>query len=555
MTSINKILDAWNNAKNEYLFKMFGGENLILSRPYSYSMQAEAISLEIEKNMNSPKNPYRLFKNWFDGEVVHNAYCDITITNMQGKDWSELQHYYYYSKWHPFHNCLTAYALAANAYLGDDCIVNFPKSGKSMKVFKGMKPMKILHRLIQEFNGDEELFEAFRTWHSMQLNQKHMDGELCLSIHPLDYMTMSDNDNDWKSCMRWTDDGRCDTHGDYRSGTVQCMNSPAIIVAYLHNPEHKFYPIDSTCGWNSKQWRELFIVHEGIINEIKGYPFQDESLTNTCLMWIKELAAKNLGWTYENEEIDVGKTIIDTSDKKVYLTFDSGDYMYKDIGSIGKHRGRINKEKLFNIDKYITQESKTINNVLNVFITIPYGGYATCMSCGCELNGEQSERVMCDNCDTVMICSCCGEPIYEDCSTYWIDDRDEPVCETCFYDECARDSFSDDEYHLMQNMEEIWLLLGYDKNNKPIFYDNIAYAYEPDNEYSNFRSVFPNGYKEYAHIRKYVTPSDVDKSYMTSMYDAFDIYPRDLDKFYSNIVLDDDIYYDYNHNLLIEEDE
>ena len=120
MTSINKILDAWNNAKNEYLFKMFGGENLILSRPYSYSMQAEAISLEIEKNMNSPKNPYRLFKNWFDGEVVHNAYCDITITNMQGKDWSELQHYYYYSKWHPFHNCLTAYALAANAYLGDD---------------------------------------------------------------------------------------------------------------------------------------------------------------------------------------------------------------------------------------------------------------------------------------------------------------------------------------------------------------------------------------------------------------------------------------------------
>jgi hypothetical protein len=45
------------------------------------------------------------------------------------------------------------------------------------------------------------------------------------------------------------------------------MNSPYIIIAYLHNPNHTF-KIEDDWEWNSKRWRELFIVQKGIINEI-----------------------------------------------------------------------------------------------------------------------------------------------------------------------------------------------------------------------------------------------------------------------------------------------
>lgn len=562
MKELDVILRQWNENKSKDLLKLFGGENLILSRPYSYLAQTEALSQKIEESFKDPA--CRAFENWYN-TMIHTAGNTIEVTDMQGNNFKDKKHWFY-NTWFQINECKTSLALAANSYLGDDCIIHFPKSGKQMKLFRGMKPMKVLHRIVQEFDGPEDIFDAYRTWHSMQLNQKRMDGELCLSIHPMDFITMSDNANGWKSCMRWTDPGyNDDDHGDYRSGTVQCMNSPYIIVAYLHNPERKYFPFykDDTTFWNSKQWRELFIVQDGIINEIKGYPFQDESLTNTCLMWLKELAAKNLGWTYENEEIDVGKEIpTENPHERILLTFDAGDFMYKDIGAIQKHRGRINIEKLMIPSRYLIQESYNSNiDLTSYFITIPYGGTGTCMSCGIELPLERSERVMCDYCDTVQICSCCGEPIYDDC-IYWIEERDDPVCERCFEDECRYDDFNNDEYHLYNNLTEIWLLLGYDEDNKPVFHDNVALSYEPENEGSNFRAVFPNGYSImdynegwYHGTRNYVTIDEIEDGYTADACDAFDIYPRDLNKFYSMAAEDNELVYDYNHNPLYEEEE
>ena len=561
MNDLDTILREWYTHKDQ-LLTMFGGNDLILRRPYSYLKQAEALSIEIEKQMNA-RGPYMAFREWYDGKVVHNAACDIEVLDIHGESLANRRNYFY-SRWYQFNDCMTSMSLAANAYMGEDCIIKFLPSGRTMKLFKGMKPMKILHRLVQEFNGDENIFEAFRIWHSMLFNQKCMDGELCLSIHPLDYMTMSDNSNGWKSCMRWTDDGQVGSHGDYRSGTVQCMNSPYIIVAYLHNPEHKFYPFnDNTMAWNSKQWRELFIVQDGIINEIKGYPFQDENLTNTCLMWIKELAQKNLGWTYDNEEVDVGQPLESSDDKTVYISFDAGDFMYKDIGSIMKHRGRINKEKLFS-NKYLCQESiNPTNDHLTQFITVEYGGHGTCMSCGCWLPYERSERVMCDSCDTVQICACCGEPIYSEDEAYWIEDRDEPVCECCFENECVRDAFAyESEYHLTNNMTEIWLLLGYDKDNKPIFYDETAWTYEPEYEYSNFRSVCPDGYDTmdydtgwFRTSRNYTTVDNVADGHSSDFCEAFNIWDRNLNRFYEKAVEDYNVVYGCNHDPLFPEEE
>ena len=188
-------------------------------------------------------------------------------------------------------------------------------------------------------------------WHSRILNQKYMDGELCLSIHPLDYMTMSDNDNNWDSCMKWNG------VGDYRCGTVECMNAPNVLIAYLHNPDHPMNPFTfKDWKWNSKKWRELFIVNEEVISEVKGYCFQDESLTNTILMWIKELAEKNLGWTYDNDEINIQETIPWENDADMCFRFYPGKYMYNDIGTLEKHRARINRQKL---GKYNLTEWKT----------------------------------------------------------------------------------------------------------------------------------------------------------------------------------------------------
>ncbi len=560
MKSLGLILKEWNNQKSRNLLKLFGDNSLIISRPYSYLAQAEALSQKINEALYDAAST--AFHKWYD-TMTHTAGNTIEVTDMQGNNFKDKENWFY-STWYHINECMTSFALASNAYLGEDCIIHFPKSGKQMKLFRGMKPMKVLHRIVQEFDGPEDIFDAYRTWHSMQLNQKRMDGELCLSIHPMDFITMSDNANGWKSCMRWTDPtSNDDDHGDFRSGTVQCMNSPYIIVAYLHNPEHKYYPFNDEYSWNSKQWRELFIIHDGVINEIKGYPFQDENLTNTCLMWLKELASKNLGWDYDNDEIDVGQAISTVNPiEQIMLTYDAGGFMYKDIGTIQKHRGRVNRKKLLIPDKYSTQKSfDATHNLISYFITIPYGGEATCMSCGAPLPYERSERVMCDYCDTVQICGCCGEPIYDNC-VYWVEERDDPICEGCFEDECMYDAFNSDEYHFTNNMSEIYLLLGYDSNNKSVFYENTALTYEPQDEGSNFKTVFPKGYHEieydegwYHSTRDYIIWDEMDDRYKTCVYDAFNIYPYEFEKFYKSTMIDDyDLVYDYHHNPLFPDE-
>ena len=365
-----------------------------------------------------------------------------------------------------------------------------------MKVFRGMKPMKILHRFVQEFNGPEDLFDAFRIWHSRQLNQKTIDGELCLSIHPLDYMTMSDNANDWTSCMRW-EDNSTDSPGDYRAGTVSDMNSPYLIVGYLHNPKHKYENDYPNFSWNSKQWRELFLVQEGIINEIKGYPFQDQYLTNACLMWIKELAEKNLGWTYENEEVNINDEI-KTDKGSIMFTFQPGLHMYNDMGTLGIHRGRINSEKLFNklFTKYNGETLHKDNQVWKTFFDIEYGGIANCMNCGRELdeNNSSSENVFCNVCERVCTCPNCGASIRSYDDFYYVEEFDEPICLDCWEDSCAWDDFCSDEPHLISSMTEVNVLLGYDAHNKPIWMEERAYCYDPNNNL-NFNDIFNGSIK------------------------------------------------------------
>ena len=469
---LDKILYEWNLNKTSTLLKLMNNK-LILRRPYSYIAQEEAIASIIEKSL---KNYNNNFIDWWNelrwGPAIKN-------TEIEFLDHAPNKPGYNDTIYNFLLNFLTPENLAKNSYQGENCIITFP-SKKTFKIFHGMKPMKILAKFIQEFDGPEDEFEQFRIWHSKQLNQKRMDGELCLSIHPLDFMTMSDNANDWSSCMRWMPlrKSKVWNHGDYRGGTVSCMNSPYIIVAYLHNPEHKF-KINDDWEWNSKQWRELFIVQEEVINEVKGYCFQDENLTNTVLMWIKELAAQNLNWTYDNKEVNISENV-NTKEKPIYLLYEAGTFMYNDIGTLPLHRGRINLEKILNNSSIQEVKKDKNKDIWSYFLDVPYGGEATCMCCGCIIDPDNAseDAVFCNDCDNVSRCACCGEPIRRS-ELYWVDEYDSPICEYCWENESSYDAFEYDSTHLISNMEDISLLLGYDENGNKVWYDYTVYCYQP----------------------------------------------------------------------------
>jgi hypothetical protein len=105
-------------------------------------------------------------------------------------------------------------------------------------------------------------------------------------------------------------------------------------------------------------------------------------------------------------------------------------------------------------------------------------------------------------------------------------------------------------------MTNISLLLGYDCHHNPVFYDDReAYCYEPNSNYT-FQRVFNKEIKyDNKTGRNYVTLDMINDGYTTTFCDAFEIWPRDLNKFYIDCIDNYDLVYDYNGNLLYEDRE
>ena len=532
MDDLSKTLREWNGQKSQTLMKLFGGNDLILRRPFTYAISKDGLRKEFDT-----------------ARYKHPIYMQILTSWM----WDLQKNPYYQQNYETFlYDIISRETLIENAYLGDSFIFTF-EDGEAYKISKGMKPMKIFHKLFEktcpEFLTIPEgkytsFYEDFRNWHSRIFNQAHTDGELCLSIHPLDFMTMSDNDNGWESCMTWTRD----TPGDYRAGTLECMNSPYIICAYLHNPNHKM--TEGDWEWNSKRWRELFIVNEYVISEIKAYPYQDENLTNAALMWIKELATTNLGWEYDNEEINYNDSFKISDERTICIKFEPTYYMYNDFGTLDIHRMRVNKTAINNMleehsnyyDKIQWYEqldySKNDESWI-IFIEFPYGGDATCVWCGDYLDAdeEKSNMVMCAHCAPIYRCGCCGEYINEN-DIYWIDDYDDPICRYCYENNTSVDPLTD-ELHMSDDSNWTRIYLGVENGNDVALSNKYVEIYEPDYN-CGYDTVFDGAPKSKSfgyswNIKYYITKDMI----------------KDMDKFLDLFEWDEENFMDELSNLAL----
>lgn len=274
-----EYLIDWNNSKKK-LFRLLGG-NLIYSIPVEIEKKPNIIEAEMRKLLEHD------FIDVFDCLYFNTVkYSERGGTNR----WDHLSYLEYLTD----NKVTETYEV-----LKED-----PKTGnvKVLKITPGMKVIKAFKKVIDFLEPDNEklhtLFEDFRIQHSMILNDKKIKGNLCFSIHPLDFMTMSDNASNWSSCMSWTEAG-C-----YHAGTVEMMNSNLVICVYLESkqpynfsPKYNHQDTDEWT-WNNKKWRQLFYCNKDIIVGGKAYPYRNDDLTFIALNELRALAMKNWNQTY-----------------------------------------------------------------------------------------------------------------------------------------------------------------------------------------------------------------------------------------------------------------
>ncbi len=258
------------------------------------------------------------------------------------------------------------------------------------------KAFKRLARLVQLPQDIMDLFEQLEIARSMLIQTSKMNATLVLSIDPEDFLTASDNSLNWDSCFSLTNGG------SYKNGTYSAMITPNLAIAYIesdkpyipnqNNPEDTF---------SNKIWRAWVYIDDNIFFVNKNYPFYSKVITSFLYNWLISTSSN-----------------IYVSSKDAELSLYTDSFMYDDTSS----------SDLFYIK----------NDVIHKFFTKGYYDIELsvaprCLFCGKSLEDNSREGLFCCyECDDVIYCITCGDPILKD-EAYWI--NDEPYCSCCYEDE------------------------------------------------------------------------------------------------------------------------
>lgn len=322
----------------------------------------------------------------------------------------------------------------------DDIVVK--KNTKIIKAFK-------------YFVADKEALDALQTKASRLIQENKIEGTLCFSVHPLDYLSVSENNHNWRSCHA--------LDGEYRAGNLSYMLDKSTIVCYLKSEEDTILPhFPSDVPWNNKKWRVLLYLSNdwNMIFAGKQYPFS----TDGGMKILTELFNKTNGWSdwtdysvkkFENNigiEFDLAETYIPLKDYFVAL-----EDLVRD-GNGSKHFNDVLRSSCYTpVYCYATYDTYWNTGLYANASTTKFkvGGMTMCLRCGKEEVVKCCDTMMCYDCefkygdsvnDTFCFCDHCGKRI-ETQEGYYVDQ--EMYCQHCYDEftercECCGDSYPKD---------------------------------------------------------------------------------------------------------------
>lgn len=298
-----------------------------------------------------------------------------------------------------------------------------PEGTKIIKAFK-------------EFETDTETLRMLQDAASILIQENKVKGKLCFSVHPLDFLSLSENTYHWHSCHH--------LQGDYRAGNLSYMADNTSIICYLKGEENVKLPsFPEEVLWNSKKWRTLVFIHPQNKYMFAGrqYPFFSEYGLDYILQGLKTIdpcfnhfSDWRNDWDIKNPEIvTIRKRTIqihDTVFKDTDLIVDNDENMaYNDLL----------KSSVYKAPYISINELASFDDGDN---SITIGAPAICIHCGQE-HIEYSNFMMCTECDlkygvefndTVGFCAGCGRRIMLN-DSYDIDGFDN-FCQDCYEAYC-----------------------------------------------------------------------------------------------------------------------
>ena len=310
---------------------------------------------------------------------------------------------------------------------------------ESFIISKGTKIVKAF----KYFEHDEKALTDLQNQASMIIQEDRVNGVLCMSVHPLDYLSSSENTYHWRSCHA--------LDGDYRAGNISYMLDGSTIICYLKKGDElcKLPNFPDDVPWNNKKWRMLLFLEDRFDALFAGrqYPFfSPTALTLVKKLFIDSFHMAECHWSDWYDDY-----IINFPRKDKHRVSDSN----LDGGRNVALNGRI-----YQMLELVEDCKKPLhfNDLIYSSFYVPYycwcyypksdkrplhfsiGARVPCLCCGKEYLEEEEASMICYNCEAnhgvgidehFTYCACCERRVHRR-DTYWVDSIDGYLCDHCY---------------------------------------------------------------------------------------------------------------------------
>lgn len=310
---------------------------------------------------------------------------------------------------------------------------------QSFGVQEGNKLSKSFKKFVQNPNTVRWMQDVA----SRYMQEDKIEGYLYLSVDPIDFLTISENNENWRSCHA--------LDGDYRAGNLSYMVDNSTFIVYLASPKEQILD-NIPVKWNSKKWRMLAHTKWGhCVYLNRQYPYSCDELVNQAAKLIEKYLpgfytepiecgfkiahCTNKNFIFETLQMSLGGRVYDSED-----IIDAQDYIgYCDLIDSGTYTtiAILNDEEFssyINDIEHMSLEEET-RRFRRIF-SIKIGEPALCPCCGKEYICQQ-DSFLCDECialydadeDFFLSCQCCRKKLNSD-GAYFL--KDNCYCEKCY---------------------------------------------------------------------------------------------------------------------------
>lgn len=462
----------------------------------SYSQKLDSVNMKHHLEIWQHNKEY--FYHCFGDKLIYKTNEDITVMMPIEEQNEKIE-----SILNSFSKSLFNYPIAykflldMSPYFFKNVVTNYNPANYGIKnAFKVTPNMKIT-KALKYFIDDKETLDKIQTKLSMLIQDASITGKLCFSIHPLDYLSISENKCNWRSCHA--------LDGDYRAGNLSYMLDPATIVCYIASDEEvQLDRFPKSILWNNKKWRMLLFFSDRKSEVFAGrqYPFFSkdilEKVKKEFYNVFKELSSWSCGWSNWHDDMLTGHTFREDDEyfhcpPKIFLRNDIvniQDLMPSNVGDTGLYYNDLLNSSVYTpyyawakVNSYtpaLVKENEATGRLSQFYL--PATRYkdknedfffigAVKVPCPCcnENTLWSSSDMFCEKCDpeNYHTCALCGCTMKES-EGYWVSGEDYCVCEDCYNEYIRRCRYCEEDFH-EENM--------YYDEQTDAFYCTNDYAY------------------------------------------------------------------------------